>query len=59
MSPPNPEELARLLTRLEHEELSAEEKERLNCLLREDDTALDQFVRSQLTGSAPPLLIRP
>ncbi|MEX0936395.1 MAG: LamG-like jellyroll fold domain-containing protein [Pirellulales bacterium] len=50
MSTPTPDdELALLLKRLEQEELSAEERSRLNMLLRDDEAALEQFVRYQST----------
>lgn len=52
MSGSNPgEELARLLERLEREDLTAEEKDRLNQLLLEDDEALDHYVRDRRTDA--------
>jgi hypothetical protein len=52
MSPSKPDdELALLLRRMEHEELSTEDKDRLNRLLRDDEAALNQFVRYQLTDA--------
>lgn len=52
MSGSNPsDELARLLERMEREELSAEETDRLNQLLLEDDEALDHYVRDRRTDA--------